>query len=352
MPVQSIMDRIKQQEADLTKDMERSFNTRSHGGNFRSLFIDNLPFPKFHLKNGEYMLDFIPYFCGDKDPLHPPGAFITYLDLMVHGWIGPNKDSFVCLVQSKMGGAKGRCAACEEVAWMESKEFSEEAIKQVQAKRKAIYYVHNHNQGEEAKGLQIMEASFHLLQKHLIEQSKQPDSLVSQLGQWIEYAHPLRGKRVFFRHEGAKKGTRITGIKFFDRPVPQISDVLLTNASKYPLDQLIAIPNYEELKEDFMSWRSVAEEGEAPPPVYQVPANAPVDQRMSAGSTLTTQYSNACPQNLTFGESFGANMNCFTCVVKDDCMASKMKTTQEAQAPSRLPRAPATPPPVDDEIPF
>lgn len=344
MAMQSVMERLKAQEAELDKAYQKSYETKDDSGLYRTIWIDSLPFPRLKIKNGQHIIDMLVWECGNQHPKTAPGTIVHFIDLMVHMNIGPNNDQEICMAQYDQ-----RCAPCEEVSWMRDNEFDDDDIKTILPKRRGLYYVICYDQGEEQKGPQILDLSHFLFHNNLIAQAKQPAALVHKTGEYTRYAHITDGKRIFFTHEGAKQGTRIKGIKFYDREKP-IDQTMYELVAKYPLDQLLRIPVYEDVKKRLLEYRNMMT-------TTTTQSTTPPEQHDTAQS-MVAQYTNLCPANQTFGEAYGSGTACISCTVKDDCSKEKLRLMQEevvktAQLRPSLPRGDENPPLVhDDEIPF
>jgi hypothetical protein len=343
MAMQSVMERLKAQEADLDKGYQKSYETKDDSGLYRTIWIDSLPFSKLKVKNGQHIINMLVWVAGNHHPKTPPGTLVHFIDLLVHMNIGPNNDQEICMSQYDK-----RCAPCEEIQWMKDNDFDDDDIKAIGPKRRGLYYVVCYDQGEEQKGPQIMDLSHYLFHNNLIAQAKQPAALVHKTGEYVRYAHITDGKQIFFTHEGAKQGTRIKGIKFYDRDKP-IPNVYYDQVAAYPLDQLLRLPDYDDVKKRLLNYRTMITASESAPSV---------SEQHAAGQAVVQQFANVCPANLTYGASYGSVIACVTCTIKEDCGTEKLKEMQAALAPQRtgLPRGdvrPANVEPVDDnEIPF
>ena len=83
--------------------------SESKGG---GIFKENLPDEKFwKCKEGDHLVDIIPYFAGgnDPDPEVGEGTDTYKLEVFAHGGIGPNEDMVVCLAKT----FNKKCPICE-----------------------------------------------------------------------------------------------------------------------------------------------------------------------------------------------------------------------------------------------
>jgi hypothetical protein len=251
MAMQSVMERLKAQEADLDKGYQKSYETKDDSGLYRTIWVDSLPFSKLKVKNGQHIINMLVWVCGNQHPKTQPGTLVHFIDLLVHMNIGPNNDQEICMAQYEK-----RCAPCEEIQWMKDNDFDDDDIKAIGPKRRGLYYVVCYDQGEEQKGPQIMDLSHFLFHNNLIAQAKQPAALIHKTGEYVRYAHISDGKQIFFTHEGAKQGTRIKGIKFYDRDKP-IPSEYYDQVAAHPLDQLLRLPDYDDVKKRLLNYRTM-----------------------------------------------------------------------------------------------
>jgi hypothetical protein len=232
---------------------EKSYQTKDTFGFGKGVLIQNLPFPEARIKNGDHSFDIVAYEAGDNDPHNEKGAPVYYYDCWVHMSIGPNNDSYVCLARQ----FNKPCYPCIHRDMMVKNGADEEDVKKLYASRRCFYYIILYDTPqEEAKGPQITQLSHHLFEKQLAAQSKNPTKLQAALGEFIAVASPLKGPRggrtIHFTHTGKGANTRIEGLRLIERDYV-IPDEILEMVNKHPIDSLIHIPSYEEVKEVFLA---------------------------------------------------------------------------------------------------
>jgi flagellar biosynthesis GTPase FlhF len=218
----------------LLKRTEESYASKENTGKYSDIFRDDLKIPKWLPKNGDHMFNVIPYIVGNKHPKLKEGEVAYFLDIWVHRGVGINEDNYVCPARNY----NRPCCICERQKEMRLKgTFTDDEIKELNPKRRAIYNINVlDNAEEEAKGIQIWEAAHWFTEKHFSELARKPKG-----GGFIPFSDPDNGKILAFNKVS---NTEFLGHKFLDRDEP-ISDVLLEET--YTLDEIIYEPTYEEL---------------------------------------------------------------------------------------------------------
>jgi len=240
--------KYRQQIAERTKEVVE----RGSGSNFKTIFKPNLgdKVKFFKPKAGQHTVDIIPFECGEFMPIDSklnPGEIAYLLDLYVHFNVGPMKDSYICM--EKTYGKK--CAVCDYYKEKTKEEQTTELVKllkSIKAKQRAIYYVLVYdNPEEEKKGLQIWNAPHWKMQRIINELSVLPERGGSKVGGYVDYADPDVGKTVAFKIVGEQESTDYIGHRFIDRDYI-IEDDVLIQANAMPLDTLLFIPEYDNVK--------------------------------------------------------------------------------------------------------
>jgi len=238
--------RFRSMKGNPTEDMIRrteESKKREGGTNkWNDYLKDDFDGEKFIAKEGEHLLDIIPYITGTQDPKLGEGERAYMLDVYVHQKVGINEDSVLCPASNYRGK---KCPICEHQAKMKKAGiFSEDEVKALNPKRRALYNVVCYDTAEtEAKGVLVWEASYHLTEKEIL-----PIARNRRGGGYIPFADPDKGKSISFFREGAGAATRYKGYTLLDRE-EEISDEILDAA--YCLDELLDIKSYEEIEELF-----------------------------------------------------------------------------------------------------
>ncbi len=320
----------KQWKDGIKKRQQESYSHRDDSGKFKSIFLETIPKSKFWKPTeGEHQINIIPYLAGKHDPKVPEGQQTYLLDIWVFGGIGNNEDNFVALARNY--DLPDPIAECQK-EMRQDPDHDDDAVKLLSPKRRAIYNVEVlDNPKEQAKGIQLFDASHFSFEKPLTERSKLPLG-----GGFVYFADADEGQIVSFE---AKKGSftnKATGkvitkldyvsFQFIPRTTP-ISDELLQ--STHCLDEIIKIPTYDELKAAFyqepvQDEKTTIQDGKSEPEDVPEPP-LPAD---------------TCPLDQKFGEDFDNFQECDDCAVRDDCKAKKDEI-EEAKKP--VPKEKPTP---------
>ena len=259
----SFRERFKQKEKTLSNQQRQQFKSASEGTSFPSIIIKSkLPagVEIIKIKEGTHTFDIIPFFAGENFPLDPEtmrpnvekGDMAYVIDIEIHQNVGPNKIPFVC--PNRNFGLP--CPMCEFIA---AHSLEKDDWQKVAPKRRSIYLVWWHDTVEtERKGIQILDMSWHQMEKELAEIAALPKG-----GGSIQFAHPYDGKNILFKRTGTgMKNTSFHGYRFADRDM-QIPEKLLDLA--FPLDECIKMhPTYEEIEKVFQGqMRSLGAGGES-----------------------------------------------------------------------------------------
>lgn len=217
---------------------------RQAGGKFADYLVPDFNGSKWSAKEGDHLIDIVPYISGEKDPKLGPDKRSYMIDVWVHQKVGTNEDNVLCPASNYRGK---RCPICEHIVKMQqSKQFDDEDIKVFKPKRRVLYNIICYdNTEQEQKGVQLWEASYHLTENEIL-----PLARSRRGGAPIPFADPDEGKSIAFYREGTGPSTRYKGYQFVDREAP-ISDEDLEAA--YCLDELLEIKEYEEIAEMFMT---------------------------------------------------------------------------------------------------
>lgn len=232
----------KNAKSKMLQRTEESARNTSGGNKWRDYISEDFTGKKWRVAEGEHILDIIPYLSGDHDPKVDAETPTYFLDLWVHQRVGVTEDAYICPASNYKGQ---RCPICEHVAKMKaSGNFDDDEIRQFTPKRRVMYNIVCYDtDAEEAKGVQVWEASYHLTENELVELARNRRG-----AGYLAFSDPDEGKSLSFIRKGKGVGTRYKGWQFEDRVAP-IEDEILDQA--YTLDDIIHIPSYEELEEAF-----------------------------------------------------------------------------------------------------
>lgn len=195
-------------------------------------------------KKGTNKIDILPFLVStDKHPQGMKPGYEDYLlDIWVHGWVGPAEDSFVCL--KKTYGKP--CPICEEIAAMlQSESPNKKLINSIKAKRRCYYNVID-LEGDEDDKIKLFEVSHYLFEKELLEEAETAEEEVIIFSD-LEDGRSIRFRASQDQMEG-KEFLKFKSFTFEKRRKPYKEGML---EQTYPLDALLVIPSYDEVKNSF-----------------------------------------------------------------------------------------------------
>jgi len=229
------------------KRVKDSYDKSGAGGG--GILRDDIEGGQFwQAKDGENLIDIIPYFAGafDPDSKHvKKGDDVYNVQVFAHGRVGPREQMMVC--RAFTIGEK--CPACEHrKKLLKEQSTDEDTIDNLKVSRypRVIYNVVSYNsRGEEDKGVQIWHTSTYLMERFLGSLAKNPRMKGGGYEAFTDFSHPDQdvGKSISFTRQGKAQSTEFIGIKFVDRDY-DISDELLEAA--FILDECLFIPTYDE----------------------------------------------------------------------------------------------------------
>jgi len=230
---------------ELAKRTQESKDRRD----FVSIIKDGIP--EWSSGEGKHKMDIVPYITGKNHPDLPPGELAYILVVYIHRGIGVNDDTYICMARTY-----GKpCPICEYRKMLQdSDEGDEDQIKALRPTQRGIYNVVIYDTDEERKkGVQVWNSS-HWLFERILQSINTEES-----GEVISFSDPDDGKRIMFERKGSGETTQYIGHKFVDRNY-KISDAILE--ATYSLDEVINMPDYDELKRIFKMGTETQEDGE------------------------------------------------------------------------------------------
>jgi len=213
------------------------------------IFKENLTDVTFwKCKEGDHLIDIIPYFAGpnDPDPEVAEGTDTYKLEVFAHGGLGPNDQMVVCLAKT----FNKKCPICEDrKRLLNEASPDEELINSLKVSRfpRVIYNIVCYDSSEEEnKGVQVWHTSSYLMERYLVELARNPRVRSGGIEAFTDFSHidSDKGKSISFTRKGTGTNTQFIGHKFVDRDY-DIPDEALEKA--HTLDQLIHIPTYDEV---------------------------------------------------------------------------------------------------------
>jgi hypothetical protein len=294
-------DQAKALRNELVKTQEQSFkNKDDRSGAFGSIFVkEKLPenVNIFKCKEGEHVIDVVPWITGEGHPTLPPGKLSYIVDFWAHMNIGPMNDVIPC----NQYMYRKPCAICE---YINKQRLPKDEYTKLKAKRRVVYLVWSHDTiEEERKGLQIFEVSHYFMEANLVVIAQNPKG-----GGSIVFADPDAGKTIVFSRKGSgASDTKFIGHRFVDREAP-IPDHILDQT--FPVEACMKlVADYDETKELFYKGLSSPSSSEQSNPSGQ--DNGSMNDPGQDGST--------CPGNGQFGVDVNKLAECKGCVIWDNC---------------------------------
>lgn len=217
----------------------------------------------FNCKEGDHILDIIPYEAGPNDPITPEGDPTYQLEIFVHRGVGPTEDQRVLCLRDTYGQP---CPICDHRRQLQTEGADEAKWKPLFAKQRNIYNILCYSsEKEEAKGIQVWEVAWFYMEKHLAKLAKGPmqrggRSRGASVEPNVAFADPDEGKSISFSVESqGKEFPEYSGHQFEARDYV-IDDGLLEEA--HCLDDLIIIPTYDEVYELYWGEPPEKEDGD------------------------------------------------------------------------------------------
>jgi hypothetical protein len=198
-------------------------------------------------------VDFIPYIVTtDKHPKKlRKGEYDYVLDVWVHRFVGASKGTFLCL--SKMYGKP--CPICEERERLERDPGStKKEIDSLKPKHRCIYNVINTDLPEREQKVQLFDESHYLFEDKLLTIMK----VKNEFTFW-DYED---GKNIEFMasEKTSPEGKHNDYGQFYFLNRKPYPESICKEA--FPLDEMLNIPTYDEVKIAFLSLDSEEFEGE------------------------------------------------------------------------------------------
>lgn len=253
---------------------------------------EGAPLKIWKCKEGEHILDIIPFLAGPNHHQVREGEPTYLLDIWVHQKVGMDENDVVCLARNY----NDPCPICEYINAQrlnkDLDEEAEEALKALNPKRRCLYNIICYDSTrEESRGIQLWEVAHFLFEKKILSVARHPRG-----GGFVPFSSPNNGKSIYFEREGSGiTNTQYLGHKFIERQ-SEVTDEILEEA--YILDELVIKLSYEQIKEALLGGLAKPEKkpeegaGKSPAPVEgdSIPDDANrVAERMEAASKAKRQ---------------------------------------------------------------
>ncbi len=215
-------------------------------GRMRNVVAPGQDVPQYRPKDGSHILDIIPYDAGKNDPIVNAGDPTYTFEYWAHTNVGPSEVMLLCLAEMY----NKECPICEHRQKLREDGKDDDVWKKLFPKRRNLYNVVSYDRGEEEKGVQVYDVSYHYMEKNLMAISKKP-SRGGKKEKTINFADPDDGRSITFTIEPAKSKNDypdFVGHTFDDRDY-KIKSKILNGA--FVLDEIIHIPTYDEVDKTY-----------------------------------------------------------------------------------------------------
>lgn len=211
----------------------------------RSYFKDGLEGVNFWTpKEGDHILDIIPYTAGPNDPQVKEGDPTYVLEIYIHPDVGGIENQTMICPEKTF---KKPCPICEHRRILQKEGADEDLVKSLQPKRypRSIYNIVCYDsEKDESKGVQIFDVSHYLFEMYLLKLAQGSARSGQRPTGFIPFADPEEGRSIRFTRQGTSTNTRYIAHAFESRNYTIPKEIL---DSTHCLDQLIHIPTYDEI---------------------------------------------------------------------------------------------------------
>jgi len=243
MGKKSLSSNRKKREKQSKKLQERvKLGQERSKGKFNNILTDGIAVPLWRPKDGAHIVDIIPYDAGKYDPLVKKGDPTYTFEGWVHTRVGPNDVMYLCPTEME----NKPCPICEERQRLRDKGVDKEIWKKLFPKRRNLYNVICYDKGEEKKGIQIWDISYHYFEKQVLAIARKPSRHGGE-DKLINFADPINGRSITFTIEPAKSKEDYPSYigHSFDERDYEIDEELLD--AVIVLDENVHRPTYKEI---------------------------------------------------------------------------------------------------------
>lgn len=261
--------------AAIQRKIAQSYKEKDDSGQFKSIFIESPGLKFWKCANGEHLIDIIDYKAGPNDPKTPEGEWTYVLIIFVHYGVGVNQDGYICMARTY----GKRCPICEyREELRKAEDYDEDLVKSLNPKKRCFYNVLvSDNEKEQAKGVQIWDASHWLMERHLVIMAKIPTRTgqATAVEPYVLFSNSEVGKSIAFERIGAKMTTDFIGHRFVDRDYTIPPEFV-----GFSIDSFLRIPTYEEVHAAFYGTEEESELGPPPDPNADIPNFPPPEPKV------------------------------------------------------------------------
>jgi len=233
-------------------------------GRSKNIIKNELDIPTWRPKDGSHIIDVIPYSAGKLDPNVKKGDPTHTYEYWAHVRVGPASNMFICPTEM----FNKPCPICEHRQKL--REANDDRATELFPKRRNLYNIISYDRGEENKGIQVWDVSYHYFEK-LVMAIARKKSRKGDRDKITNFVDERDGKSINFTIEPAKTKNdypSFVGHAFDDRDYI-IDKKTLDQA--FTLDEIVYVPTYEEIETAYWGEggqarkkkkREVEEEGE------------------------------------------------------------------------------------------
>lgn len=236
---------------------ERVKQSKRNSEGKRNSIVKDQNIPVWRPKEGDHIVDIIPYIAGPNDKDISEGEPTYTFEYLVHRNVGPNNLMFLCLQEMY----NKPCPICEHRMQLIEAGSDDTVWKPLFARKRNLYNIICYDRGEEEKGIQVWDEAYFYSEKNIMAISKKRGR-GGKIGKLQNFSDVDKGKSVSFQIEPAVSKNDFktyTGFTFEERDYT-IEDELLENT--FCLDEIVLIPEYEDISEIYWGSKSPDEEEE------------------------------------------------------------------------------------------
>lgn len=297
----------------LLERRKESYATNEGGLKFGSIIKDGVDVSEWWCKEGEHLIDILPYIAGANNPEKKikKGEVSDHATYYVHKNVGANDAMFVC----PLANFGKTCPICEH-----SKELKEEGVEDIvwqklKPKRMTVYNVIVYDDAkEENKGVQVWIVAHWNMERHLNVLAQKPRG-----GGKVLFSHPDLGKSISFKRVGSgKDNTQYLGHNFQEREVDGVAytipDELLD--ATYCLEEIVHVAEYDEINSAYYGSKANKAEKEEE---IDIPQET-VKPRLRGGKPVPVPTPEPEKAPVCFGIEIDQIEDCGNCGLYDECM--------------------------------
>ncbi len=336
------MDRSRMKAALLKRSKKSAENKGFQKGSILKDNVENLKL--WRCKDGEHIIDIIPYEAGGNDSITDEGDPTYCYEFYVHRDLGPTEDQrCICLAET-FGEA---CPVCEHRKQLMKDGADDDIWKPLLAKQRNMYNIVCYDtEKSEDQGVMVWEVAWFYMEKHLTKLAKGPMQRGGKRGRKeidpnIAFADPDSGRSISFEvaiKKGKDSYPEYSAHQFLTRDY-EIDDETLDNA--HSLDEIIEIPTYGEVYELYWGESVVNNEPEPEPepePEKKTSSRRGKSKKNNLKPKDDKKNTNECPNDFIFGEDNGLKPECEDCdpEIWEKCVELNSSITSKSEPEPEL----------------